>query len=189
MIYEVIITTMNQHGSTHIAPMGVWNEGGAIIIAPFKPSATLENIKRNKSCVINSTDDVRIFAGCLTDHKNWDLLPTEKVKGYRLKAALSHVELELLSEKEDELRPHFYCRPVNEVIHKSFKGFNRAQQAVLELAILVSRLDMLPPEKIKNEIEYLSIAIKKTAGKNEKIAWDWLMKKIKEKEIIKGDDI
>ena len=48
---------------------------------------------------------------------------------------------------------------------------------------------MLPPEKIKNEIEYLSIAIKKTAWKNEKIAWDWLMKKIKEKEIIKGDDI
>ena len=36
MIYEVIITTMNQDGSTHIAPMGVWNEGGAIIIAPFE---------------------------------------------------------------------------------------------------------------------------------------------------------
>ncbi|MCG8378302.1 MAG: DUF447 family protein, partial [Proteobacteria bacterium] len=63
---------------------------------------------------------------------------------------------------------------------KPFKGFNRAQAAVLEAAILVSRLDMLPDEKIDQEIKYLTIAIEKTAGKNEKIAWGWLMEKIKQ---------
>ena len=37
---------------------------------------------------------------------------------------------------------------------------------------------MLPREKIEQEIEYLSIAIKKTAGENERIAWEWLIEKV-----------
>jgi hypothetical protein len=91
---------------------------------------------------------------------------------------LSHVELELSSFEDDDLRPRFYCAPVYEVTHRPFKGFNRAQSAVLELAILVSRLEILPRKKIEQEIEYLTIAIEKTAGKNERIAWQWLMEKI-----------
>jgi len=178
MIQEIIVTTINEDDSCHIAPMGICEENGKIVIAPFKPSSTLENIKRNKTVTINRIDDVRIFAGCLTDHKNWELLPTEKIKGYRLESALSHVELELSSFEDDDLRPRFYCTPVYEVTHRPFKGFNRAQFAVLELAILVSRLEILPRKKIEQEIEYLTIAIEKTAGKNERIAWQWLMEKI-----------
>lgn len=179
MIQEIIVTTQNADGSTHIAPMGIREEEGLIIIAPFKPSATLENIQRNKTAVINRTDDVRIFAGCLTGRKDWPLIDTEQIEGKRLETALSHLELELEHFEDDELRPRFYCRPVHEVNHRSFQGFNRSQAAVLEAAILVSRLHMLPSEKIKQEIEYLSIAIDKTAGENEKVAWDWLMEKIK----------
>ena len=37
-----------------------------------------------------------------------------------------------------------------------FRGFNRAQAAVVEAAILVSRLHMLPPDKIEREIGYLA---------------------------------
>jgi hypothetical protein len=37
---------------------------------------------------------------------------------------------------------------------------------------------MLPPEKIEREIAYLTIAIDKTAGPNERQAWDWLMERI-----------
>jgi hypothetical protein len=49
---------------------------------------------------------------------------------------------------------------------------------VLELAILVSRLGMLPREKIKAEIAYLTIAIEKTAGPEEVEAWGWLMQRV-----------
>jgi hypothetical protein len=49
---------------------------------------------------------------------------------------------------------------------------------VLELAILVSRLSMLPREKIEAEITYLSIAIEKTASPDEREAWGWLMEKV-----------
>jgi uncharacterized protein len=179
MIQEIIVTTQNEDGSTHIAPMGIREENGLIIIAPFKPSATLENIQRNKAAVVNRIDDVRIFAGCLTGRKDWPLVTTEKIVGKRLQSALSHVELELESFEDDELRPQFYLKSVFEVTHSSFKGFNRAQSAVLEAAILVSRLHMLSNEKINQELEYLTIAIDKTAGENEKIAWQWLMDKIK----------
>jgi uncharacterized protein len=178
MIQEIIVTTENDDGTTHIAPMGIRDENGLIMIAPFKPSATLANIQRNKTAVVNRIDDVRIFAGCLTGRKDWPLVPTTKIKGKRLEAALSHVELELDSFEDDELRPRFYLKPVAEITHSAFKGFNRAQSAVLEAAILVSRLHMLPEEKVDQELEYLTIAIDKTAGENEKIAWQWLMDKI-----------
>lgn len=178
MIQEIIVTTTNADGSTHIAPMGIREETGLIVIAPFKPSATLENIQRNETAVVNRISDVRIFAGCLTGRKDWPLIETDQVQGKRLDAALSHLELQLEHFEEDELRPRFYCKPIHEVNHKPFKGFNRAQAAVLELAILVSRLHMLPAEKIEQEIEYLMIAIDKTAGENEKVAWEWLMEKV-----------
>lgn len=178
MIQEIIVTTQNEDGTTHIAPMGICEVKGLIIIAPFKPSATLENIQRNKVAVVNRIDDVRIFAGCLTGRKNWPLVSTDKISGKRLEAALSHLELELESIEDDELRPRFYLKAVIEVTHSAFKGFNRAQSAVLEAAILVSRLKMLSEEKIQQELEYLTIAIDKTAGEHEKIAWQWLMDKI-----------
>jgi len=70
---------------------------------------------------------------------------------------------------------------LKETALKSFKGFNRAQASVIEAAILISRINILPMKKIKKEINYLKIAIDKTAGKNEKIAWKKLIKKINNK--------
>jgi hypothetical protein len=67
---------------------------------------------------------------------------------------------------------------VHEAAHAPAPGFNRAQAAVIEAAILTSRLHMLPPEKIRAELAYLTIAISKTAGAREQEAWDWLMARI-----------
>ncbi len=186
MIHEIIISSLNKDGSVHIAPMGIREEGALVIIEPFKPSTTLENIKREQSVVVNMTDDVQIFAGCLTGRRDWETTDTKKIKGRYLSNTLTHKELEVERFEDDELRPKFYCRIVHEEIHKSFSGFNRAQAAVLEASILVSRLHMLPAEKINSEIEYHKIAIEKTASKKELEAWQWLMEKIeqfrKEKE-------
>ena len=63
-------------------------------------------------------------------------------------------------------------------MHAPFQGFNRAKAAVLELAILVSRLDRLPRSKIEAELAYLTIAIEKTAGAAEREACDWLMERV-----------
>ena len=62
--------------------------------------------------------------------------------------------------------------------HRSFLGFNRAQAAVIEGAILISRLERLPREKIDREMAYLAIAIEKTAGPLEREAWQWLEERL-----------
>jgi hypothetical protein len=178
MIIEIIVTTRAADGHTHIAPMGLRRRDGRFLLAPFKPSSSLDNMRREGSAIINYTDDVRVFAGCLTGHWDWPLCPAVKVSGQRLQDCLSHVELQLEHVREDEQRPELLFRPVYEETHAPFCGFNRAQSAVIEAAVLVSRLHMLPREKIESEIAYLGIAIEKTAGPREQLAWDWLLQRI-----------
>ncbi len=178
MIQEVIVTTQNSEGQTHIAPMGVHINGEEFIILPFRPSTTLENILQLNTAVINYCDDVRIFAGCLTGRRDWPLSKTTNIVGNYISSVLAHKELELIRIEEDEIRPKLIFKTIHTANHAPFKGFNRAQYAVLEAAILVSRLTILPLEKIETEIEYLRIGLDKTAGENEREAWDWLMELI-----------
>ncbi len=96
----------------------------------------------------------------------------------RLVDCLAHSELELVEVRDDAMRPQLLMKKVAEFNHRPFAGFNRAQAAVIELAILVSRLHLLPREKIESEIQYLQIAIDKTAGERELEAWGWLTQKI-----------
>lgn len=175
MIYETIITSTDQQGQPHIAPFGVRERDGLVLIAPFRPSASLDNLLTQRSAVINLTDDVRIFAGALTGRRSWPVRRAQKIDGYVLEDALAHRELELVEIKDDPTRPELYFRVVHEVNHRPFRGFNRAQAAVIELAVLVSRLHMLSMEKIESELAYLRIAIDKTAGPRELEAWGWLM--------------
>ena len=109
---------------------------------------------------------------------DWPTVHTDIIKGQRLQNTLGHIEIEVSRFEDDEIRPRFFCSVKHEVIHQPFTGLNRAKAAVLEAAILVSRLDMLPPEKIETEIDYLKIAIEKTAGDDELEAWGWLMEHI-----------
>lgn len=178
MIYETVITTMNGDGGVHIAPMGIRRDGGDYLIAPFKPSRTLDNLVNSGVAVVNATTDVMIIAGCLTGRHDWPVVEASHIACKRLAAALAHAEVRVEDHKDDELRPVFTCRPVYAASHAPFEGFNRAQAAVLEAAILVSRLHMLPEQKIRSELEYLDIAIKKTAGERERTAWQWLMEKV-----------
>lgn len=179
-IRESIITTLHEDGSAHIAPMGVHETNNGLMLAPFKPSATLNNLLREETATINYPDDVRIFAGCLTGRRDWQTCPTDVITGIRLKDCLAHTEIKVHTQEDDDLRPKFYCDVVHEQMHKPYHGYNRAQFAVIELAILVSRLHMLSAEKINAEIEYLLIGMDKTAGDREREAWNWLMEKVTE---------
>ena len=158
--------------------MGVREEGGFVIISPFRPSTSLDNLLREQSGVINYTDDVRVFAGCLTGRWQWPTVPVESIRGYRLADALAHTAVQLEHVEDDPVRPRLFCKPLHRGNHAPFRGYNRAQAAVLEAAILVSRLDILTRGKIDQELEYLKIAVDKTAGPRELEAWTWLMEKI-----------
>ncbi len=174
MIYETIVTTMNESGDVHTTPFGICKQDGLVIIAPFKPSTTLANILTTGYAVVNMTDDVRVFAGTLTGRTAWSLEMADKIPGFRLADTLVHQELKLVRVEDDALRPQLFLEVIHQAQHAAFQGFNRAQAAVIELAVLVSRLKRLPMEKIQQEMEYLRIAIEKTAGEREMQAWSWL---------------
>lgn len=175
VIYETVVTTVAPDGTPHVAPMGVRYRGEQVVLMPFKPSATHDNIAATGVAVLNILTDTRVFAGCVTGRRDWSLLPAEKITGVRLACALSHVELRLDERIDDAQRPVLHLARVHEVVHSGYTGFNRAQAAVVEGAVLVSRLHMLAPQKVDSEMAYLQIAIDKTAGPEEREAWSWLI--------------
>jgi len=174
VIYETVVSTVSPAGVPHVAPMGVRYQDGEVLLMPFKPSTTLDNIVASGCAVLNIVVDTRVFAGCVTGRRNWPTVAAEHIAGVRLQAALSHVELRLAAQVDDVQRPRLRMARVHEVQHAPFVGFNRAQAAVLEGAVLVSRLRMLAPAKVASEMAYLQIAIDKTAGPEEHEAWGWL---------------
>ena len=175
-INEIILISENADGTPHIAPFGMRERGGLLLIAPFRPSVSLDNLMSGCPATVNTTDDVRVFAGALTGRRDWSV---SKLEGaWALPSALSYRLLKLVKVEEDEQRPHLYFEVEREANLRPFQGYNRAQAAVIELCVLVSRLNRLPLEKILAEIAYLQIAIDKTAGEQELQAWRWLMEAV-----------
>lgn len=174
VIFEAVVTTVSPQGRPHVAPMGVRYAGEQVVLMPFRPSTTLDNIVATRQAVLNIVVDTRVFAGCVTGRKSWPTIDAERVAGVRLACALRHLELELEADDGDPQRPVLRMGRVHEREHAPFVGFNRAQAAVIEAAVLVSRLHLLPPQKIEAEMRYLQIAIDKTAGPAEREAWQWL---------------
>lgn len=173
-IFEAVVSTVSPEGAVHVAPMGVRYQAGRVVLMPFKPSTTLANILATGHAVLNIVVDGRVFAGCVTGRRAWPTLPAEQIQGVRLACALSHLELRLAEHRDEPQRPVLQMERVHEVLHSPYAGINRAQAAVVEGAVLVSRLHMLPPEKVDAEMAYLQIAIDKTAGAGEHEAWGWL---------------
>ena len=173
-IFETVVTSLSEDGTPHVAPLGVRYQDGLVVLMPFKPSTTLANVLASGHAELNLVTESRVFAGCVTGRRDWPTVPTEGIRGVRLACALSHVELRLSLHVDDPQRPVLRMARLFEAAHAPFIGLNRAQAAVLEGAVLVSRLRMLPPEKVDAEMAYLQIAIDKTAGPGEHEAWGWL---------------
>jgi hypothetical protein len=174
MIRETIITTVDGEGRVHIAPLGIIADGERWILAPFRPSKTLDNLRAVGFAVANHTDDVRVYAGCLTGRRDWATVACADSPVPRLEHCLAHMTLRVARVDDDEMRPRFHCEVTSLVSHAPFAGFNRAQAAVIEAAILASRLHLLPRDRIEREIAALEVVVAKTAGSNEQTAWDWL---------------
>ena len=184
-ILETVVATRNADGRFHVAPYGLIRAsdaerkaGAEWVLAPFRPSPAIDNLARHPFAVASCPSDVRVIAGHVTGRRDWPMLPAEQVDGVRLADAHGHMELEVVGFTDDATRPRFACRVVHAASHTPFLGFNRAQAAVLEAAILSTRLGMLPPDKVETELAYLKIAIDKTAGPAEMEAWGWILDKI-----------
>jgi uncharacterized protein len=178
LILETVVTTLSPEGDLHLVPFGLIREDEAFILAPFRPSPTIRNLEANPFFAASSPRDVRVIAGAVTGRRDWPVVDCAAIPGKRLADSFGHAEFAVESVADDATRPRFRGRLIGAHAHEPFIGYNRAQGAVLEAAILSTRLHMLSPEKILAEMAYLAIAISKTAGPREREAWDWIEDKV-----------
>ncbi|MEE3260295.1 MAG: DUF447 domain-containing protein [Pseudomonadota bacterium] len=175
MIREIIFSTSNKKGNFHMAPFGITIKGKDLIIAPFRPSRTLDNLLENPVGVMNYTDDAYLYAALVVGKGKYKVSPAKKIKGFVLKGTLAHSEVRVTRIKDDSTRPRLYLKKVYEKTHKPFQGFNRAQSAIIETSVLISRLGILPLGEISKQIAIHKSCVDKTAGPRELAAWKLLM--------------
>lgn len=177
-ILETVVTTVSPDGELHLVPFGLIREDDDYVLAPFRPSPTIANLEASPCFAASAPTDMRVIAGVVTGRREWPVVDCERIPGKRLAACFGHAEFEVTSKTDDATRPRFRGRMVHCASHRPFLGYNRAQAAVLEAAILSTRLKMLEPEKILSEMAYLAIAVAKTAGPAEREAWGWIEDKV-----------
>ena len=180
-IYETIASTENEDGSTRVAPLGARRQGEHVMLAPFAPSRTLDNIRRSGQAVVNLCQDVTIFAGCITGRHDWPTEASSKVRPQRLRDASAHLEVQVVSEQGTGQRASFACSIIHAESHAPFIGHNRARAAVVEAAVHVSRIGILPTAQIRQYLDDLQPQIDKTAGPQEEQAWQWLLQHLEDK--------
>ena len=178
LILETIVTTLSPEGALHLVPFGLIAEGDDYVLAPFRPSPTILNLDADPCFCASSPRDVRVIAGAVTGRRDWPTVACDRIRGRRLADSFGHAEFAVTSVEADATRPRYRGRVLHAAAHAPFLGYNRAQAAVLEAAILSTRLAMLAPDKVMAEMRYLAIAISKTAGPREREAWDWIEDKV-----------
>jgi hypothetical protein len=171
VIVESIVTTVAPDGAVNIAPMGVEWGDDALVLKPFLETTTWKNVRASGVAVVNLTDDVYIFAAAAIGSPSFPTVPAAVVPGVVLEAACSWREVEITETDATPPRARLGARVVHRGTHREFIGFNRARHAVLEAAILCTRLHLIPPADVDADFARLRIPVEKTAGPREWEAW------------------
>jgi hypothetical protein len=171
MILEGLVTTTNADGTPHLAPMGPRVEPDLqhFLLRPFPTSNTYQNLLQHGEGVLHVTDDALLVAQAAVGAVNPmpALRPAEEVRGWVLADACRFFEFRVRSINATEPRVKIDCEVVHRGTHREFFGFNRAKHAVLEAAILATRLHLLPRDEVGDEFRKLRVVVDKTGGANE----------------------
>ncbi|MES2791467.1 MAG: DUF447 domain-containing protein [Planctomycetota bacterium] len=168
MILEGIVTSIDPEGLVNVAPMGPYVEPSleTLRLRPYKTSRTYQNLKLHGQGVFHVVDDVLLLAQAAIGALNQlpELFPAEKIRGQVIKSACRWYEFEVTELDDSQDRTNIVARVVHMGRLRDFVGFNRAKHAVLEAAILATRVQLLKKDYIMQEYERLQIPLEKTAG-------------------------
>ena len=182
MILEGIVTTRNADGSINVAPMGPEVSEGEItsfVLKPFKTSETYQNLARHGEGVFHVIDNVLLMVEAMTGARQPELIPAKHVNGSRLADCCRYYEFKVTKLDDREDRTRIEAQVVHTGRVRDFFGFNRAKHAVVEAAILVSRLGLITRETIENELDRMMSPISKTGSTAEHHAFDLLRQQVK----------
>ncbi len=167
VIIETIVTTVADDGTVNCAPMGVEWGTDAIVLKPFLETVTYRNVLATGAAVVNLIDDVRVFARGAISNPQYPTFPAVAVRGVVLADCCSWREVAVRSIDSTPPRSRIETAVVHHGTRREFLGFNRARHAVIEAAIYVTRLRLLPREFVESELARLQVIVDKTAGAEE----------------------
>lgn len=152
MILEGLVTTCDAAGDMHVAAMGPWIDDAEraagsltrLSLRPFAGSQTAANLARLPAGVFHVTDDVLLLARVVAGAGGAApaARPATRVRGWLLAAACSAYEFSIVEADRSATREQLEARVVAVHHGRPFLGFNRAAHAVIEAAILVTRLHL-----------------------------------------------
>jgi hypothetical protein len=174
MILEGVVTTLGPTGEVNIAPMGPrlplpLPASGLVerfTLRPFRTARTYANLAAHPEGVLHVTDDVLLLAraaiGALPSLP--PLRPARVVRGVVLVDACRSYEFRISGRDDSQDRAVLEAEVVHTEPGREWLGFNRARHAVLEAAILATRVGILPPAEIEAEFHRLAVLVQKTGG-------------------------
>jgi hypothetical protein len=165
---------LNEEGEANFAPMGVTIGEGELLISPYKDSATYRNLVATGAAIVNLTDSIRLFAESAISKPHFPTFPAELVTGLVLTDACSYYECRVSDADTSASRATFHCKILKKAILREFIGFNRAKNAIIEAAILATRVRFLGVAQIREEYRRLSEIVHKTGGEQEAQAMRYL---------------
>jgi len=178
MILEGIVTTTSATGDINIAPMGprVDVDMKRFLLRPFNTSTTYHNLRAHGEGVLHVTDDVLLLARTALGQLEPlpALMAARVIRGWVLRDACRFFEFRVVSIDDREERISIDVEVVHHETLRDFFGFNRAMHAVIEAAILATRVHLLPLGEIEAEYRKLGVIVHKTGGEQEKQAWAFL---------------
>ena len=184
ILIEGIVTTCDKDAKLNIAPMGpiVEESWERLTLRPFKSSKTWRNLSLTREGVFHIVDDVLLLAqaaiNCWVEQPI--TFPAKTIGGQVLKDACRWYEFQVVDILDQNTeRPTLQTQVQHSARLGDFLGFQRAKHAVLEVAILASRVKFLPFETIQAQMTQLEIPIAKTGGEREKQAFQLLKEFIK----------
>jgi hypothetical protein len=183
VILEGIVTTLSSDGLLNIAPMGpsVDHQPGfefdRFVLRPFRTSVTYRNLKERGAGVLHVTDDVLLLAqtaiGAAVEPVP-ETRPAEAVLGRILVNACRYYEFRVRSVEDSTDRTTIEVETVARGRLRDCFGFNRAKHAVVEAAILATRIGLIPAAAIQEEFRKFQIVVDKTGGPDEHAAFSLL---------------
>jgi hypothetical protein len=188
LILEGLVTTTDAAGGLHLAAMGpaIDEQERAVgritrlTLRPFGGSQTAANLARVPEGVFHLTDDVLLLAhvvGAVPGPRP-AARPAERVQGWLLEDACRAYEFRIASADTTQQRVRLEAVVVAEHAGRPFLGFNRAAHAVVEGAILVTRLHLLDADEIQRRFADLAVLVEKTGGEREREAFAILQTRI-----------
>jgi len=184
MILEGIVTSMDVSGALNIAPMGpiVDESMTTLHLRPFRTSTTYQNLAATGCGVFHVVDDVLLLAQAAvgTPDPVPELIPARIIDGQVIASACRWYEFRVTEINDDNDRTDLMVDVVHSERLRDFFGFNRARHAVLEAAILVTRLHLLDADDVLQQVAALSSPVRKTAGRRELEAFNLLDRHIRE---------